>query len=115
MVDELKNFVSADNNAVIDQIWQNYFALTILTGYNEPMFINLNKILLVWNILQKLYTEQPYPLLPLAAPLLQALLQATIILPGIPTGETEPIFPLPPYQGSVAPVTNNWIEPYAIG
>ena len=112
--DELKTLISPENKAIIDQVWQNYFALTIITGYDDALFINLNKILLVWNIIEKLYTKPPYPL-PGIAETLRELLQATIILPGIPTGKTEPIFPLPPYLGSTVPVTNNWIEPYAIG
>jgi hypothetical protein len=112
--DELKTLISPENKTIADQVWQSYFALTIITGYDDALFINLNKILLVWNIIEKLYTEPPYPLSGIAETL-DKFLQATIILPGIPTGKTEPVFPLPPYQGSTVPVTNNWIEPYAIG
>lgn len=108
----LKALISPGSNTVIDQVWQNYFALTIITGYDEVFFINLNKILLVWNILQKLYAGSPLSEDETALP---ELLQATVILPGKPVGKTEPVFPLPPYLGSIAPVTCNWIEPYAIG
>ncbi|HWK04465.1 MAG TPA: hypothetical protein VNS58_12580 [Puia sp.] len=120
--DELKALISPGNKVIIDQVWQNYFALTIITGYDEALFINLNKILLVWNIIQKLYTEPYYLLLDSVlvgmAEVLRELLHATVILPGIPTvpaGQTEPVFPLPPYQQAIAPTTKNWIEPYAIG
>jgi len=116
--DDLKALMTTANAATVDQVWQNYFALTIIPGYNKLFFIQLNKILLVWNIIQKLYLPPPPYLLQDIIEALPQLMHATVILPGIPVGagNTQPIFPLPSYQQPpTAPATPSLIVPYAIG
>lgn len=116
--DEIKAFIANIDKAVIDQVWQNYFALTIMAGYNELFFKQLNKILLVLNFIEKFVATPPTPM-PRVEAGFNLLLQAAIVLPGVPAGQKEPVFPLPPYPASTtnAPVPENksWIEPYAIG
>lgn len=91
---------------VIDQLWQNYFALAIITGFNESFAIAVNKILLICNLLETQYNTQPPRELTCAD--ISHLLHATVILP-------SDIFPLPPYATAVSPKDNSWIAPYAIG
>lgn len=105
--EDLEQFVTTllQNEQVIDQLWQNYFALTIFIGYQEKFFIDVNKILLIINLANQLF--------PPAASAAQSpeqhlssLLQATVILPAT-------IFPLPSYP-EVAIATGQ-VAPYAIG
>lgn len=97
--------------ATTDQLWQNYFALTIIQGYNENFAVQINKILLVINLIEKLFGRWT-----LAIPAeMQQLLYATITLPNA-------VFPLPPFATSPAnagpvtiPSTAGSVEPAAIG
>lgn len=91
---------------IIDQLWQNYFALAIITGFNEPFAIAVNKILLICNLLETQYSTQPPR--ELTRTDISNLLHATVILP------TE-IFPLPPYTSAAPPKDDSWIAPYAVG
>ncbi|MBC9910283.1 hypothetical protein [Chitinophaga varians] len=92
---------------IIDQLWQNYFALAIIPGFNESFAIALNKILLVCNLLQTQYSTEPPRAFTQEE--IRSLLHATILLPPV-------IFPLPPYATTPPPLKNNsWIMPFAIG
>jgi hypothetical protein len=94
-----------DYEQVVDRLWQNYFALTIFTGYQEHFFHDINKILLIINLIDKLFPPAVSGVRPSEQQLSQ-LLQASVILP-------DNIFPLPPYQP--AAINASFIEPYAIG
>lgn len=94
-----------DYDQVKDQVWQNYFALTIFAGYQEHFFIDINKILLIINLIDTIYPPAAWAV-ELPEHHLQALLQATVILPAN-------IFPLPPYK--IVAIATNRIDPYAIG
>ncbi len=93
---------------IVDRLWQNYFALAVIPGFNETFAVELNKVLLVYNLLEKIYGAEPPPLYTPAQ--LQQLLSATILLPAT-------VFPLPPAPASppYAPHPGNRISPYAIG
>ncbi|HJT73533.1 MAG TPA: hypothetical protein VJ720_05930, partial [Chitinophaga sp.] len=76
----------------IQQVWQNYFALSVFPGFNKELAIALNKVLVI------LHCFEIQDIAPL---------NATIVLPSA-------VFPLPPYDG----VTDNKdrsIVPYAVG
>lgn len=88
---------------VPDQLWQNYFALTILTNYNEGFYIDISKILVICNLL-----KHADLLLSGNDATLKTLLYASNILPSA-------IFPLPPYQRTGTADSTNSITPYAIG
>jgi hypothetical protein len=107
--ESLETFISFllqnDYEVVKDQVWQNYFALTIFAGYQENFFIDVNKILLIINLIDKLYPPAAVTV-QLPEQHLSALLRATVILPAN-------IFPLPPYKD--AAIAINRVEPYAIG
>ncbi|RXK86888.1 hypothetical protein [Filimonas effusa] len=105
--EELKAWVSAIDIAVADQVWQNYFALTIIAGYNAELFIQLNKIILLHHLLQKLYVKPLPSFVKDIEALYPALLKATILLPGIPTNGRQPVFPLPPYANSYSNIVSN--------
>ncbi|HEX6428899.1 MAG TPA: hypothetical protein VF008_14485 [Niastella sp.] len=97
-------FINNENfAAIIDQLWQNYFALTILTNYNEGFFVAVSKILIICNLLQKTGF-----LLNGDEEILKTLLYASNILPSA-------IFPLPPYRVTGDDDNSNNITPYAIG
>jgi hypothetical protein len=99
--------LSASWQSTTDQLWQNYFALAVVPGFNEPFAMAVNKILLVCNLLEKIYGVQPPA--ELTAHETRELLEATVILPPL-------IFPLPPYPATTAPARpTSWIAPYAIG
>ncbi|QJB37631.1 hypothetical protein HF324_07115 [Chitinophaga oryzae] len=91
---------------IIDQLWQNYFALAIITGFNESFAVAVNKILLICNLLETQYSTQPARELSRAD--ISRLLHATVVLPA-------DIFPLPPYPTAVPLKDDSWIAPYAIG
>ncbi|NLR68447.1 hypothetical protein HGH92_29335 [Chitinophaga varians] len=92
---------------VIDQLWQNYFALAIIPGFNEPFAIALNKILLVCNLLQTQYSSEPPRVFTQEE--IRQLLHANVLLPG-------KIFPLPPYATALSlPKDDSRIMPFAIG
>lgn len=92
---------------IIDQLWQNYFALAIIPGFNESFAIALNKILLVCNLLQTQYGTTPPRVFTQEE--IRCLLHAAVILP-------PQIFPLPPYATTPSPLKDNsWIMPFAIG
>ncbi|NML39191.1 hypothetical protein HHL17_18470 [Chitinophaga sp. G-6-1-13] len=92
---------------VIDQLWQNYFALAIIPGFNESFAIALNKILLVCNLLQTQYSTEPPRVITQEE--IRSLLHATIILPSL-------IFPLPSYATAIPLLKDNSrIMPFAIG
>lgn len=74
--------------------------------------------------MQQFYVELPEQGLTFTTEWLHKLLKATIVLPGIPAKGakathpevfTMPVFPLPPYTGSVRVDTKSWLVPYAIG
>lgn len=99
-----------------DRVWQNVFALLIVSGYRPELLDDLIRILVVCNLIENLalspVTEG------ITSHQIREWLKATILLP-------EAVFPLPAYPQS-PPVslsgkyglpgakTQNWIEPYAI-
>lgn len=105
--EELKAWAESIDKALADQVWQNYFSLTIIGGYNAELFIQLNKIILVHNLLQKLYTKPLPSFIKDKEAAFPVLLKATVILPGIPTNGKQPVFPLPPYTRSYSNIMSN--------
>lgn len=105
--EKLKDWAGAIDTAVADQVWQNYFSLTIIGGYNAELFIQLNKIILVHNLLQKLYTKPLPSFIKDKEAAFPVLLKATVILPGIPANGKQPVFPLPPYANSYSNIMSN--------
>lgn len=89
LTDFLQSAVYTDTT---QQLWQNYFALTIFSGYNQAFAITLTKILVICHFLENITRDE------------QALLSASIILP-------KPVFPLP--AEDVA--GTDLIRPYAVG
>jgi hypothetical protein len=96
---------SSEYIATKDQLWQNYFALTVLQGYNELFAIEINKILLICHLLEQLLAiDEPAVLQGVQDT--RQLLQSTIILP-------DGVFPLPP--ATTIPAGPGYILPAAIG
>ncbi len=94
----------------LDQIWQNYFALQIIQGYQEEQYVLLNKTIIIANVINQLFENiSPPSDLPVSA--LTDLLRATIVLP-------DSVFPLPPFNPASPPIvssTTGWIRPFALG
>lgn len=72
----------------VDRVWQNYFSLIILLGYNQKLSDTLGRLLNTTNLLDSLYGKSDVAT-PVAFGQVQQLLLASIILPAA-------IFPLPP-------------------
>lgn len=89
----------------LDQVWQSYFALIIILGYRTDHLINLNKIIILANLLEMLAKNKSFEKDSIT---LERLLHASVLLPEI--------FPIPPYLGKGIPFSvEGQIEPYAIG
>ena len=105
--EELKAWATNLDAAVADQVWQNYFSLTIIGGYNAELFIQLNKIILVHNLLQKLYVKPLPSFITGREAAIPVLLKATVMLPDVPDNGMQPVFPLPPYVNSFSSIASN--------
>ena len=95
---------------ILDNLWQNFFALAIVNGYSESILTLLSKTLLI-NHLFDVAFEPTSPPKHFTSIELHHLLRATIIL-------SAEVFPLPPFSISSPPITtktNGWLKPFAIG
>ncbi|NVB41005.1 hypothetical protein G6O69_24405 [Pseudenhygromyxa sp. WMMC2535] len=106
---------SASYRAELDRIWQSYFALVVILGYDESLLIDLVETLWLAHLIQRSLTtnaEGELVVSELSPEQLVELANATIILP-------REVFPLPPAEGGQASASRagerGWIEPYAIG
>jgi hypothetical protein len=93
-----------------DRVWQNYFALTIISEHRPHLLEELTKTLVMCHLIEKIVEDDehchPGSRIITNEEILEAA-RATIILPA-------EIFPLP----SASPgetKTTEWIEPYGIG
>ncbi|CAN7349427.1 hypothetical protein [Acidovorax sp. LjRoot117] len=117
---------SASYAQTLDRVWQSYFALVIVLGYETALLAALTRTLQMAHLLAVAWpsgaTEavaasgtpatpallQPAPI---NAAQLVALYKATVVLPAN-------IFPLPACHDAASPppcASGGWIEPYAIG
>jgi hypothetical protein len=100
-----------DYLAELDNLWQSYFALVVMLGYQRPWLECISDMLKAQHALHYLFTPRQalaagHPALPLATPaLVRDLLHASVVLP-------KPAYPPPPPQASG---TGGWIEPYSVG
>lgn len=103
----------------LDSIWQSYFALIVLLGYDPALLEDFVRTLMLAHAIEVALlpavgnAQAPVdtPLPALTAQQLAALANATVVLP-------PQVFPLPPAAGaqqSPPPDPRGWIEPYAIG
>lgn len=93
-----------------DRVWQNYFALTIISEYHSALLEEITKILVMCHLLGKIVEDDESCHSGNAMTANKEILEAaraTIILP-------PEIFPLPS-ANSEESTTTEWIEPYAIG
>ncbi len=104
----------------LDRVWQSYFALIVILGYDTALLDDLARALLLAHLIE--VALQPYadsagvdrspPVhIHFTAQQLAELFTATIVL-------SAQVFPLPPAQAQGAsppPAPLGWIEPYAIG
>lgn len=92
-----------------ERVWQSYFALVIVAGYDEGLLLELVETLIVCHLAESVFLVQPGGIEADAA-MLHAMLHASIILP-------QEVFPLPPFAHSppLCPPARGWIEPYSIG
>jgi hypothetical protein len=97
LVDEpLTGFLQSEwYENTIQQLWQNYFALTVFPGYDQAFAIDLTKILVICHFLEGIAMDE------------QAMLHASILLPAA-------LFPLPP-QEATGMADKDYIRPYAVG
>ena len=113
ILNELKvDFESLSNTKnkqkpIIDRLWQNVFALSILNFYNIIGLENEIKILLVSNIVEYIVH---HPTENNQSKELKHLIEASIVLP-------SPVFPLPSENSSFYNTSqiNGTVVPYAIG
>jgi hypothetical protein len=108
-------FRSADYRAVIDRIWQSYFALVVTLGYDGALLTDLSQSLWLSHVIDQAVTPDSADRVAvneLTHAQTVELANATVILPAS-------VFPLPaaaPEQGSPPRGGDTgWIEPYAIG
>lgn len=92
------------------RIWDSYFALVIVMGYDSENLKALIEILTLCNFLEQVFENIKTNIedASLSRETLCSLFNATIVLDGS-------IFPLPPYQSSSQVIITNCISPYAIG
>ena len=84
-------FTSRAYAAEIDRVWQSYFALTIVSGYNQALMDDLSEILLLDHAIRlglRFEASGEIGLEPLTTVQSAALASATIILPAT-------VFPMP--------------------
>lgn len=86
------------------KIWESYFALIILPGYENDNLEDLIKVLILCNFLEIIFEK---PAIAQHETKLQPLFEATVVL-------NKTIFPLPPYPTSPS-VKHDVLLPYAIG
>ncbi len=100
----------------IDQVWQSYFALVVMLGYDQALLADFGLTLWLANAIDKALAAGPAGDLHVEdglTPGQRALLhQASVLLPA-------DVFPLPPaaqWPGLLSPPGNGgWVEPYAVG
>lgn len=110
---KIKDYLtSAEYETELEQVWQSYFALNIILGYDIELLNKLIRTITTANLANVIFVNaaDPNGLTPAA---LNELAYATIILP-------DTIFPLPPYNtaklNASPPIFDEeWIEPYALG
>ncbi|MBV9882638.1 MAG: hypothetical protein JO276_06480 [Sphingomonadaceae bacterium] len=105
--------LSADYEASLERVWQSYFALAVLLGYNQALLADLGLTLWLANAAAKALVVEADGRLRLGSldPEQQgAVAHASLVLPAgifpLPAGAPLPP-PLPPARG--------WVEPYAVG
>lgn len=101
--------------AVLDRVWQSYFALVVLLGYDQALLSDLALTLWAANAAAKALTideDGHLHAADLTPDRRSAIAQASVRLPA-------GTFPLPPAgQGQGAPPASGadgWVEPYAVG
>jgi hypothetical protein len=109
-------FGSADYARARDRVWQSYFALVIILGYDTHLLGVLTQTLRMAHLtdvalLPHARPAGPSPEAAIDMAQIAALCRATIVLPA-------QVFPLPPGEEPEplpACVPGGWMEPYAIG
>jgi len=96
----------------VDQLWQNYFALIIVLGYDSRLLIDIILVLITVHVLSYLCINSPAEAI-IDQAIIAQLRSATILLPAN-------AFPLPPLveiQSTLSPpeLSKGWIEPYSMG
>ena len=107
---EITQYLETDEYlAEKDRVWQSYFALVIISGYDESLLNSFIEILTVCHLMEAAFPSGSESS-DLSDEVLQQLLEASIVLP-------DEIFPLPPVTLSppVSESSSGWIEPYSIG
>lgn len=95
----------------LNAVWDSYFALTIILGYDREDYQGLVMTLAAANFFNAFANDPQFFEAPGKPLVFQEMAQASIILPNA-------VFPLPPgqiplYSPDIS--GNDWIEPYAIG
>ena len=99
--------IHINHKEIMDRLWQNVFALSILNFYNIIGLENEIKILLVCNIIEYIIH---HPIENNQSKELKHFIEASIVLP-------SPVFPLPSGNDSFQSISqiNGTVVPYAIG
>ena len=102
-----------DYAAALDRVWQSYFALTVLLGYDQALLADLALTLWLANAVAKALSIDADGRLhvgTLTKAQNAAVAHASLLLPAT-------VFPLPAGGGSSPPASGHrgWIEPYAVG
>ncbi|MEM6271604.1 MAG: hypothetical protein AAF998_19360 [Bacteroidota bacterium] len=98
-----------------DRVWQSYFALVVVLGYNYRLLREFTTVLVTANFLDVLFFDLRLAAKPSA---MRSLIKATIILPifhdQLQVG-AEQLFPLPPVLTGQPVHVKSKISPFAIG
>jgi hypothetical protein len=106
-------FASPGYREAIDRIWQSYFALVMLLGYDQALLADLARSLWLAHVIDLAVApgaskSKGVTVLDLAPGQIALLANATIVLP-------SEVFPLSPPSASSNGVAAGWIAPYAVG
>lgn len=103
---------SPSYRAALDQVWQSYFALVVILGYDRALLSDFALTLWVANAVDKgleVGAEGKLHVRHLGAGQRALLAEASLVLPAN-------VFPLPAASPALSPPSGDgWVEPYAVG
>lgn len=110
---ELKAYLISPEYLIdLDRVWQSYFALVIILGYQNELLEVLISIIVMNNLLNIVLAAEPNTI---NDQYIASLIEASIVLPIYPFLAAKQLFPLPPYDNANPIPLENTIETYAIG
>lgn len=110
---ELKAYLKSLEYLIdLDLVWQSYFALIVILGYQNELLEVLISIIVMNNVLNIVLAAEPNTI---NEQHITSLIEASIVLPIYPFLAAKQLFPLPPYDDTNPIPIGNTIETYAIG